>query len=162
MRTLGILLGFVFVFQSCDVVTLNDNSTPEPQLDESISSTQSYPATPGEVVQFLSNSNTKQWQASGFTIEGLTGFQPCRMDDQIVLNADGTYEYSGGEALCGAEDNASVKTGKWSINFEDRIFTVDADTDNSFELIMDSVSEDEVVLTGSYFGLDIAARFSIL
>ncbi len=106
----------------CSVVELD---TPE-QI--SVASPVGTPATEAELFASLTNEDSREWQALTFQLEGLQGFQSCRLDDTFIFFDDGTYRYDGGEVLCGGADDARVKTGLWEINFDNLELTFDRGT----------------------------------
>ena len=104
---------------------------------------------------YLHGGNTKSWAAQGFTISGISGFQQCRLDDNMVLGEDGTYQYDGGETLCGAEDNQRLKTGTWEIEFDESMLIFNKGTQIEYQVIVSGLDENTIVLDGTYFGLEI-------
>lgn len=107
---------------ACSVVELE---TPD-QLD--IASPLGTPATEAELLAELTNSDSREWQALTFQLEGLEGFQSCRLDDTFIFFDNGTYRYDGGEVLCGGADNTRVKTGLWELDFANLEITFDRGT----------------------------------
>ena len=75
--------------------------------------------------------------------------------------ADGTYSYSSGNTLCGAEDSERQRTGSWSLDFTQGIITFSVDGD-SFEALVVGLTADEIVLNSSYAGLPVAANYQAL
>ena len=71
------------------------------------------PDLEASLVSDLFNDDSREWQALTFQLEGLDGFQSCRLDDTFIFFGDGTYRYHGGEVLCGGADDTRVKTGLW-------------------------------------------------
>lgn len=99
----------------------------------------------------------KTWEATQFTLEGLSGFQDCRLDDQITLVGDKTYDFDGGAISCGGEDQAQADGG-WTIDFATAQITFGLGSDQ-FSGTITGLSDTELVITGSYLGLEIIARF---
>lgn len=154
-----IFLGLFVFFQACEVATLNEENDPALTGGGVLNGMGSFPATVEELETLLAGGTSREWTPVGFTIEGLTGSQPCRMDDNIQLNANGTYTYDGGPELCGAEDDTRIKSGSWSINFVTKTILLESEQDGQFTLTLAGTTADEVAFSGSYFGLEVLARY---
>ena len=102
----------LITLNACGVVEL------ETPAQESVASPIGTPDSQASLVSSLTNDDSREWQALTFQLEGLNGFQSCRLDDTFIFFDDGTYRYDGGEVLCGGADDARVKTGLWEINFD--------------------------------------------
>ncbi|MCZ4410221.1 lipocalin family protein [Cryomorphaceae bacterium 1068] len=102
----------------------------------------------------------KTWLASAFTLAGQTTFTDCRLDDEMVFNVDGTYIYNGGNDLCGAEDNAQVKSGTWEIDFENRSIIFDKESNNEETAEVIGLSENEIRLQGSYMMMQVRGVYT--
>lgn len=143
----------------CEVVTVdgnNPNNNPDAGL---IPNDIDYPATSAELEQMLTNSDQKTWSSSAFEIEGISGFQSCRLDDQIMLTANGTFSYNGGDVLCGAEDRNRIRGGSWEVDFETRTISIVTDNEDQFDLLIESVNDVKIIFSGFYFGLEITGEF---
>ena len=161
MKNSIFILAFTgLAFYSCDVIELS-SGVETPSDNDIIQGPQTVPGDQTLFLDFLHGEENKSWEASGFTIAGITGFQDCRLDDQIVLHEDGTYEYNAGNFLCGAEDNQSSRNGTWSLNFSQSsiIFQVG---DDSFEAVVIGLDAEGIVLEGSYAGLPLTAHYQAL
>mgnify|MGYP000120634159 CR=1 FL=1 len=127
---------------ACSVVELE---TPE-QLD--IASPLGTPATEAELLAELTNSDSREWQALTFQLEGLDGFQSCRLDDTFIFFDNGTYRYDGGEVLCGGADDARVKTGLWEIDFDNLAITFDQGTTLESTAQISGIEDNRMELRG--------------
>ena len=152
---IGILISALTI-QACSVVegdfVEQDNSTD-------LTFDNVFPTSSIDANNILRGDVTKSWETSAFTIESANGFQTCRLDDQIVLDADGTYAYDGGSVLCGAEDNEKNRSGSWTLDVDARLLILDEGTDNEFSLYVESLVESEIVVSTSYRGLAILGKF---
>lgn len=83
---------------------------------------------------FLHGEEQNLWVAREFILEGLQGFQDCRLDDTFTIRRDGTYQFNGGDMSCGGED-VSNQSG-----------TYRKDYDNN-RLIFDEGTERQVIMT---------------
>ncbi len=77
----------------------------------------------------------------------ITGPLAATGPDSMVLSSDGTYQYDGGDQLCGAEDDASAKVGAWEFNAENAVMTFDPGTES--EVSVNIITLDDIRL--SYF-----------
>lgn len=147
----SVLLAFLgsLIFASCELATLEN-----PDAFEA-----SFPATIEEVNEFLHSNQEKTWNAQTFTLAGLEGFQNCRLDDTMILSADGTYRYDGGTILCGAEDSQRTKTGSWKILNGGRRILFDEGTSNAYSAEVVSLESKKIILKGTYFGLEISGSY---
>jgi len=155
-----IILAIGWAVTSCDVIELNSGVEAPPNNDI-IQGPQTTPNDETQYLDFLHGTESKLWEAQGFTIAGISGFQDCRLDDQIELFADGTYQYNGGSILCGAEDSQSQRTGLWSLDFTQGVITFIIDGDE-FEAVVSGLDPDGIVLSSSYAGLPVSASYQAL
>ena len=153
---LGLLWLILFLW-ACDVVEV-DPVSPNNNFDDPVAEdaevvdigSGTIPQDPVQFATFLHNNSSKVWVAEQFTIAGLSAFQQCRLDDSMVLSSDGTYQYDGGDQLCGAEDDASAKVGAWEFNAENAVMTFDPGTESEVSVNIITLSESTVVLSGQY------------
>ena len=132
-----VLLSFVVLASfSCSVVEEGNSDTD----DTSITFEDHFPNSVIDVNAYLLGGSSRTWSTLGFTIDGVNGFQNCRLDDEIQLNADQTYDYNGGDMLCGAEDNQKLKSGNWEVDTEARTLTFDKGTDQEGVFFIESFS----------------------
>jgi len=108
----------------------------------------------------IDNGDEKTWSASAFTLAGQTTFSDCRLDDEMVFNAEGTYVYNGGENLCGAEDNTQVKSGTWEIDYDNRTIIFDKETTNEETAAVLGLNENEIRLQGSYMMMQVRGVYT--
>lgn len=160
MKTLsyGLALSILLGFTSCNLATLNDpiveGEEQTEQEEERVTGPNSIPDLTEFETLFHGNSQ-KVWAGAAFTLAGFNGFQDCRLDDIITVNADGTYSYDGGNNLCGAEDNVRTRTGTWRIlNNGDNIL-FDEGTNRQYEADVVGLVQDTIRLSGDYLGLEI-------
>lgn len=144
--------------QSCGVVSLDEQQV----LSQSIQINSSeYPGTEADLMIALANDESKKWEATGFTMQLIDNFQSCRLDDVLSLNANGTYNYDGGDVLCGAEDNERLKSGIWKLNYEERKLIFDKGTSKEIELYIEEASDTRVIVSSSYMQLKVVGRYEI-
>ncbi len=117
------------------------------------------PTTLPETVSGFENQfhggSEKSWTALSFTLAGLDGLQDCRLDDVMLIRADGTYTYDGGETLCGAEDTEQMRAGTWAVTDEGRSLVFDEGTVREYTVTVNGLEEDIISLSGRYVGLAI-------
>lgn len=160
------LLALIFMV-SCDVVELDTPPAPanpgQPETPTEEAGAITGPNTvPQDEASFLAlllgdGVDSKTWAAAQFTLEGFSGFQDCRLDDQMTLFADNTYDFDGGNISCGGEDQAEADGG-WSFDFATSQITFGLGSEQ-FSGTITGLSETQLVITGSYLGLEIEARF---
>ncbi len=117
----------------------------------------------GDSLEFktlIDGGDTKMWMASGFTLAGLTTFTDCRLDDEMVLNANGTCMYNGGMNLCGAEDNQQVKSGTWELDFANTTILFDKGTSREEAALVIGLSENEIRLDGTYMFMEVRGIYT--
>lgn len=119
-----------------------------------------FPSSIIDANAFLVGSENRTWTTLAFTIEGVNGFQNCRLDDQIRLNDDHTYAYDGGNMLCGAEDNEKLKSGTWSMDAASRTLTFDEGEDQEAVLYIESLTENEIVISTHYYSWKVVGKFT--
>ncbi|MEM8893603.1 MAG: lipocalin family protein [Bacteroidota bacterium] len=162
--TIMYFVSFVVLASACSIVEL-DEEPNETQLDGGTPSEVDLGGenTPEEEIvfaQMLHGADSKTWIASEFSIEGMSGFLDCRLDDVITLYADGTYEYDGGNNLCGLEDNQRIRRGNWSYNFETTEVTLEPGTNLESTARVISLEGNILTLTGVYKN-DILGSFDV-
>jgi hypothetical protein len=107
----------------------------------------------------IDNDDTKTWSASAFTLAGQTTFTDCRLDDEMVFNADGTYIYNGGTETCGGEDR-QAQTGTWEIDFDNLSIIFDKETSHEETAAVLGLSENEIRLQGSYMMMQVRGVYT--
>lgn len=161
MKNILILITITLtICQACGITTLTGEDILGPSVP-SIAVVDEYPTTSSELMTILAGSENNTWDATGFEINGIKGFQNCRLDDQILLNSDGTYSYNGGEDLCGAEDNVKTKTGTWEANFGNRTLTFDKGTDRQATGEIATATDIKLILRGDYMGWELTGQYEI-
>ena len=106
----------------------------------------------------LTDSVSKTWNTSLFTLGGSTTFTNCRLDDVMLFFTDGTYTYQGGQ-LCGAEDNQQNRDGSWEIDYTNRLIIFDKGTSNEYTAEVIGLQEDELRVKGSYMGMEVRGLY---
>jgi len=146
-------------FGACDVVSIDSGMLPS-ESENSIVFEDLYPTSVANAHSVLTGAGSRSWSVSSFTIENISGFQQCRLDDQIVMNTDGSFAYDGGGLLCGAEDSDQLKSGTWSLDYTTRTLTFVPDIGDQIELYVETLTGQEVVFSTSYIGLDILGKLN--
>ena len=116
---------------------------------------------PEEFAVLLHNNGSKVWSAEQFNIEGLGMFLQCRLDDAITLSSDGTYQYDGGQNLCGGEDDIQDRSGSWEFNVANRTLTFDRGTALETTGRLVTLEENLIVLEGQYIS-DLFGSFDVV
>jgi len=106
----------------------------------------------------LTDSTSKRWTTSLFTLSGSTTYTDCRLDDIMVLFSDGTYDYNGGQ-LCGAEDNMTNRTGSWELDYSNKKIYFDKGTSEEYEAEVIGLTENELRLKGSYMVMEVRGLY---
>lgn len=141
---------------ACSVVEVEDidNENAEINFDST------FPNSAIDVNAYLLGGESRTWTTLEFTIDGVNGFQNCRLDDQIQLNSDKTYSYDGGDMLCGAEDDQKLKSGIWEVDVDNRILTFDAGTDQEAIFYIESLDAEEIVVRSQYYSWQVLGKFT--
>ena len=157
-------ISLILLISACSIVELDDAPMDTGVDGGSISEVDLGDATTpdeeGVFAQMLHGSESKTWIASEFSIEGVSGFLDCRLDDVITLHANGTYEYDGGRDLCGAEDHQRIRTGDWSYNFETTELILEPDSEMRAVARIVSLEGNILTVTGVYEN-DILGSFDV-
>ncbi|MEM9337302.1 MAG: hypothetical protein AAGA66_01130 [Bacteroidota bacterium] len=169
MKSLSVVFG-VFLLVGCNIVELEENSPAtesDPINDSSIVNLgdNDLPSDAATLAQMLHNNDSKTWAANEFSIEGLSSFLSCRLDDTITLFSDGTYTYDGGESLCGGEDNERNRTGNWAFDFETQALIFEPGTTEESTATLVTLDAGLLTFTGIYqsnlFGsFDVEGRYT--
>ena len=146
MRSLIIVALIAFVGVSC-----SSSEDPDPVNEVNI------PSDQADALLALNGTNMKSWVTKRFTLAGVQ--LDCRADDVIMLHADGTFDYDGGDNLCGLQDNARTRTGTWELDLENRTFTVELNTGVIYSGEFQKITENELIMTGNWGGMSIRATF---
>lgn len=96
----------------------------------------------GDVVTLLAGQSSVAWRVSagkvkteGAEIDVVGAQNPCVLDNQVILYADGRFELSEGPSACQVGDPALIYSGRWSYNPATRGLTIDRFT--FFSIIID-------------------------
>ena len=139
---LPLLILSLALVAGCSIVDLE---TPN---QDSVASPIGTPSTEAELFTSLTNEDSREWRALSFQLEGLEGFQACRLDDTFIFFDDGTYRYDGGEVLCGGADDTRIKTGLWEINFDNLQLTFDRGTSLESVASLSGLENNRIELRG--------------
>ena len=155
----------LFVLFSCCLImgacNSSDNEEPNSTDDAvTIEEGEIVATDEAEFKSIIDGEGEKIWAASAFTLAGLTTFTDCRLDDSMLFRSDGTYEYNGGRDLCGAEDNAFIKTGTWEVNFDDSTIIFDKGTSNEEVGEVIGMTETEIRLKGAYMMMEVRGIYT--
>ena len=150
------------ILLSCNVLEvdqLNSTDGGATVTDNDLRGPNTVPTSSTEILTLLHENGEKRWDAEGFTLFGMNGFLPCRLDDQITLSVDGSYTYDGGNSLCGAEDNVRIKQGTWELSddLESLVFT---EGENTFVAALLGITSDQISLRSNYQGLEVNAVYT--
>ena len=156
MNHLSKLFLLALVISSCSVVEVEnmDNENSEINFEST------FPNSAIDVNAYLLGGESRTWTTLEFTIDGVNGFQSCRLDDQIQLNSDNTYDYDGGDMLCGAEDDQKLKSGTWEVDVDNRTLTFDAGTDREGIFHIESLNAEEIVVRSQYYNWEVLGKFT--
>lgn len=149
----------VILSYSCGIVSLDE--TTDITNVQSISIVDSFPADETLLNTALTNNSSKSWNVTGFILAGSDLFQNCRLDDTMVLNSNGSYDYDGGNQLCGSEDNIRLKSGTWEVDFGTRTLYFDKNTDNEIEVFIETCEGSTIIISTQYFGMSVLGQFEI-
>lgn len=137
------LLLSISMLSGCSLVDL-DSPAPQVEIDSPIG----MPASEAAFMTALTNDDMREWEAVTFELEGLQGFQNCRLDDTFSFFNDGTYRYDGGAVLCGGADDQRVKTGVWEIDFDNLMVVFDQGTSLETRATLSGLQDNRMELVG--------------
>ncbi len=141
---LTLALVFTSLISACSLVDL-DEPGPTAPVDPPLG----LPATAEELLTAIAGTESgRTWSAETFELEGLSGFQLCRLDDTFMFFTDGTYRYDGGEVLCGGEDDQRIKTGTWELDFENSQILFDRETSKEYTATIAAAEGNRMQLLG--------------
>ena len=147
-------LSFIFsiFLLACSNDSEDNNNTPEPLVIE-------VPDNSNDAQMLLRGENSKIWVNESFELS-VFGSLECRKDDIFTFFNDGTYEYDGGEMLCGDSDSQQIQKGTWELNLDENqiIFDKGSDMEARADLIV--LKEDKIRAMGSWNNLDIDATYT--
>jgi len=154
----------LFIF-ACNTVEDDANDVPAAPVDENgevISTIEPGMIQSMDSVNFrhlISDSVSKTWNTTLFTLAGSTTFTNCRLDDVMIFFADGTYNYQGGR-LCGAEDNQSMRNGNWELSYGEKKIYFDRGSSEQYEAEVIGLEEDELRVKGSYMMMEVRGIYT--
>ncbi|MEQ8361015.1 MAG: hypothetical protein RH860_16100 [Cytophagales bacterium] len=111
-----------------------------------------------EIEEILAGTSSRAWVSESFNLE-IYGSIECRSDDVFTFFNDGTFEYDGGQMLCGDSDNSQIVTGTWEVDLNNNriIFDKGLETETIANYI--TVKEDVLRVMGSWNSLSIDASY---
>lgn len=146
----------ISICAGCSVVEVEQST--EERSDINVDGT--FPNSAIDVNEYLLGGSSRTWTTLEFTIDGVEGFQQCRLDDQIVLHEDNTYNYDGGDSLCGAEDDQKLKSGVWAIDVDKRTLTFDGGSAREAVFYIESLTEEAIVVSSHYYSWKVMGKFT--
>jgi len=135
----------------------NDEAADENQEGE-ITGPSTTPSDPSTYALFIHGGSSVVWKADAFTLEGMSGFQDCRLDDQLTLTSEGQYTYDGGSNLCGGEDNQQIKSGEYSLDISNNHIIFDPETENEHVATVTGLADDQIVVEGQVLIFGVSLR----
>ncbi len=147
-----------FGFASCNLTTLEELGPDGIPID--VFQPNSIPPSLGEFETQFHGGEQLAWSAVAFTLAGFDGLQDCRLDDIIVVKADGTYQYDSGGTLCGAEDSELTRSGTWRIIGNGSNIIFDEGTNREYTAIVNGLEDSTISLSGEYLGLEIKGIYT--
>jgi hypothetical protein len=135
-----LLLVCLFALNSCNLVELDEVPTPDLEVPMGI------PSTIDGFIFALASNDSWTWKTLGFRLEGLNGFQSCRLDDTFKFFANGTYRYDGGTVLCGGADDRRIKTGVWEVDLTNNQIVFDRETNIEYSASVLGLNNDRIQL----------------
>lgn len=164
MKNFVILFTVCFGLLSCELENLDSDPTVTAQQEDL---SQQIPiglidaSNLQEANLLLADSVQKEWKTLEFTLANSTAMTDCRLDDEMIFNSNGTYQFSRGLKSCGGEDNRSRRTGLWEIDFDNNKLIFDKGTSMEYTSEVIGLNESELRLKGSYFNLEVRGRFQV-
>lgn len=154
MKTLKTILLTVLAANLLIACSLVELDSPGPT--EAVDAPNGFPALEADFMAALTGDEGRTWNALTFELEGLDGFQLCRLDDTFTFFPNGTYRYDGGEVLCGGADDRQIKTGVWELDFGRRQLVFDEGTSLEYTAIVAGLEDNRIQLNGQ---VDIFGTF---
>lgn len=157
MRQIGNFIALLCFLTACSVVEENSVGSSD---TGTITYENVFPESIIDANAYLLGGESRTWSTVAFTIDGISGFQNCRLDDQVTLLDDNTYRYDGGTMLCGAEDNQKIKTGTWQLDANARLLTFDDGTSEESVFYIESLTNGEIVVSSHYYNYKVVGKFA--
>lgn len=149
-KTLLLLPFICVVFFACSESS-EDEMMPNDLIIEA-------PETAEESIHAVTGDSLRIWMNESFEL-GVFGDLECRNDDIFTFFNDGTYEYDGGNSLCGDSDNQQIVKGSWELDFENGLIIFDKGTERQAEARYIVLSDDLLHVQGSWNSIGIDARY---
>lgn len=159
-----LVLGALFsaVLISCDVSDSDEPAAPMDANGNIVEQVDEGDITANDSTNFrklLTDTVSKSWDATFFTLAGSDAFTQCRLDDSFTFYADGKYDYVGGR-LCGAEDNQANRSGNWELDYTEKKIYFDRGTRNEYVAEVIGLQEDELRVKGTYMRMEVRGLYS--
>lgn len=145
---------------SCELTMLAEPVEGNENMGMEIFEPRTIPSPIAEFRNMFHADTLLTWSAVSFTLAGFDGFQDCRLDDLIVVKSDGTYDYDGGEVLCGAEDSQRFRSGTWEIINNGNNILFDEGTNREYTAKVNGLGNSTISLSGEYLGLEIKGIYT--
>ncbi|MCG8318791.1 MAG: hypothetical protein MI921_04770 [Cytophagales bacterium] len=150
----------VLSFIACELTTLEESGTEDDDMIIQVFEPETIPSSITEFETMFHGDTQITWSAISFTLAGFEGLQNCRLDDTIIVMADGTYQYDGGEVLCGAEDSQRFRSGTWQIINNGNNILFDEGTSRQYTARVNGLEDRTISLSGEYLGLEIRGIYT--
>lgn len=137
------LIGALLLLAGCNLVELDEPGPTAP-----VDIPEGLPATAAEITTALAGDDSRLWTTLTFELEGMAGFQSCRLDDTFIFFVDGTYRYDGGAVLCGGADDQRIKTGTWELDFDNSQLIFDRGTSKAYNSDITALEDNSMQLNG--------------
>jgi hypothetical protein len=133
----------LLILAGCSLVELDEPGPTAP-----VDIPEGLPATAAAITTALAGNDSRLWTTLTFELEGMAGFQSCRLDDTFIFFVDGTYRYDGGEVLCGGADDQRIKTGIWELDFDKSQLIFDRGTSIAYTSDITGLEDNRLQLNG--------------
>ncbi len=149
MRNAVIFFSLLFLVISC-------NDSKEETMDPGL--IVEAPDDQMEIEEILAGTTSRAWVNESFNLE-IYGSLECRSDDIFTFFEDGTFEYDGGQLLCGDSDNSQIVTGTWEVDVDNNQIIFDKGLNSEVRADYITVKESELRVIGSWNSLSIDASY---
>ncbi len=160
MKRIAFFIAITLSFSSCELAELNEPPSDDADMDM-VNLPTTIPASIEEFEQAFHGGSERMWETASFQLAGFDGLQSCRLDDTMIINSNGMYQYDGGDILCMAEDDTRLKSGTWEVVNGGRGLLFDRDTENEYVADVNGFEDGVIALEGQYLGLSITGVYRI-
>jgi len=142
---------------SFDQEAFNEGLQDGQELDYTVPT--EVPADESEFKLLIHGDDKNQWTPEEFTLEGLLGFQDCRLDDTMTLRQDGTYQFDGGTMSCGGDDVAE-RSGVYIQDYVNKRLIFDEGTSDEVTMQISGLDQGVIAVSGevAIFGVPMTVR----